>query len=350
MADSVNSGAIVSGGDTSAKKNPTFEDALGGDNPYTSPAGTWPGMDKASKQWVWAAYQNIYGRAPTEEEMSIALPAAQSGTTGARAFVAQAHQTEQNTPDKLYAEQQKKYLADAPKFAGQVQDLFQGQFGRAASQDELNHFGSLLASGTTDSYQLQDFLKQQPEYQTKQNEQMRQGLTSTMAANDKRQFSEQILPSIQEAFAKQGRSFDSSAFANSATQSAQQQNTAREGFLNNLTASQYGGVQDRAYQDYANQVNNQQNLTNQGIQARYAGIQGLQQRSNDMQDYNMQQQAYNQYLAKYGKRGGNSITGGLMGAVSGATMGSKFGVWGALAGGAAGGGLGAWGASQGGNY
>lgn len=255
------------------------------------------------------AIKSALGRDPTANEYAMYAPLGNQ----APQLIAQNQYALDNSPDKLAAKQQAQYLADAPQHADAVNQLFQANLGRTATQDELGHFGSLLASGTTDPYQLQQFLQQQPEYVTKQNADMRSGLSSTMAANDTRQFSEQILPSIQEAYAKQGRSFDSSAFANAATQAAQMQNTNREGFLNNLTASQYGGVQQNAYQDYANQVANQQALTNSGIQAQYGGIQNSIGRANNISDFSTQQNAYNQYLAKYGKRQGNNGMGSLIG-------------------------------------
>lgn len=320
-------------------------------NPYAGKGG----LQSDLAQQAWAAYQNIYGRAPTNDELAQATQAFSSGDPNKSnlqqglAYVAQAHQATENTPDKLYAQQQAQYQKAAPQHYDAINQLFQGQLGRAASQDELDHFGSLLASGTTDPYQLQQFLQQQPEYQNKQNEQMRQGLSGQMAANDQRQFSEQILPGIQQAYAKQGRSFDSSGFQNAATQSAQAQNTQRESFLNNLTAQQYGGVQDRAYQDYANQVANQQSLTNSGIQAQYSGIQGVQNRANQIGDYSTQAQAYNDYLARYGKR--NNGLGGVIGTVVGAGLGSFGGIKGAQLGATLGGSVGSGiQNSQGGSY
>lgn len=308
-----------------ASTTPTGEDPLA-TLPQYGGAG---GSQQAAEYYAAKDFASMFGRNPTQSELAMFSPGYLSGdpniaaTAQGKGVIAQYFQSQSQTPDKLYADQQKKYLEQAPQHFDSINQLFQGQLGRAASQDELNHFGSALASGTTDSYQLTQFLQQQPEYQTKKNEQMRTGLSGTMAANDKRQFSEQILPSIQEAYAKQGRSFDSSAFQNAATQSAQQQNTQREGFLNNLTASQYGGVQDRAYQDYANQVANQQNLTNSGIQAQYGGIQNTNNRLNNISDYNTQAQAYNQYLSKYGKR--NNGLGGTIGGVVGGGLGAFFG-------------------------
>ncbi len=301
-------------------KNPLDYWSRTSQNPY----GVGVGASLTPEAAAWGSYMTNFGRPPTQQELAQALPNFQTaGVSGGNAYVAGLYNDSQNTPDKLYAKQQAEYAKNAPQHYDAVNGLFQSQLGRDATQEEKDHFGSLLASGTTDSYQLQNFLQQQPEYQNKQNDQFRQGLSGTMAANDKRQFSEQILPSIQEAYAKQGRSFDSSAFANSATQSAQAQNNDRENFLANLSAQQYGGVQDRAYQDYANQVANQQNLTNSGIQAQYAGLQKAQDRTNSIIDFGLQRDAYNQYLAKYGKR--NNGVGGLVGGGLGAAVGGYFG-------------------------
>lgn len=288
------------------------------------------------------AIKGALGRNPTAAEFAAYAP------LGAQAsqLIAQQNLADQNTPDTIAAKNNAKYLADAPNHADAVNNLFQSNFGRTASKDELDHFGSLLASGTTDPYQLQQFLKQQPEYQNTQNAKMRTDLSGTMAANDKRQFSEQILPSIQAAYAKQGRSFDSSAFQAAAANAAQAQNTNREGFLNNLTASQYGGVQDRAYQDYANQVANQQALTNSGINAKYSNVQNSIGRANEINNFGLQQQAYNQYLNKYGKRQNNGVMGAISGAGTGAAAGSAFGPWGTGIG-AVVGGLGGYFGSQG---
>lgn len=289
-------------------------------------------------------FQEIYGRAPTTDELAQIVPtyvgADQNLPNQAqgKAFIAQMHQASENTPDKLYAKTQAQYLADAPKHFDDVNQMFQSQLNRQASQEELNHFGSLLASGTTDQYQLQNFLQQQPEYQNTQNKNFQDKLSGQLSGYDQQYFQNNILPSIQQAYAKQGRSFDSSAFQGAATQSAQQQNVGRQQYLAGLSAQQYGGVQQNAYNDYANQVANQQALTNSGINAHYQGIQNTQNRSNQIQDFNTQNQMYQQYLAKYGKR--NNGLGGLLGMAGGAALGSFGGIPGAQLGATLGGAFG----------
>lgn len=302
-------------------------DPINGETPLASlpKYGGAGGSQQAMEYYAAQDFVKQFGRNPTQSELTMIAPAyagdpnLTNSATG-RAAISQYFQSLSNTPDQIAKSNQEKYLKEAPKHFDSVNSLFQSQLGRAATQDELNHFGSVLASGSTDQYQLQQFLQQQPEYTSRQDEQFRNKLSGQLQTSDKEYFGSHILPSIQETYAKQGRSFDSSAFQNAATQSAQAQNTQRDQYLAQLSASQYGGRQEQAYQDYANMVQNQQGLTNAGINARYQGVQNTQNRINDLSDYNMQAQAYNQYLAKYGKR--NNGLGGALGMAVGGGLGA----------------------------
>lgn len=269
---------------------------------------------------IYQAFMQSYGREPTQNEFMMYAPTVKTlGHAGAMAEIAKAYQAEQNTPDAINKRNQEKYSQEAPKHYESINQLIKSNLGREATQEEREHFGKEIASGSTDAYQLQQFLQQQPEYVTKQNEAFRSGLSATMSANDQRYFQEKILPAIEQSYAKQGRSFDSSSFKNAATQSAQQQNTQRENFLTNLTAQQYGNVQQNAYNDYARMVANQQALSNSQINSQYAGIQNNLNRLNEISDYQTQMNAYNQYLSKYGKR--NNGIGQLIGGILGAGIG-----------------------------
>lgn len=291
-------------------------------------------------------YQAIYGRNPTPQELTYALTA---NGGDINSYIANKKMSEDNTPEKIAAKQQAEYAAQAPQHYGDVKDSIKSILGRDASQEEMDHFGSLLASGTTDKYQLQQFLQQQPEYQQTQNKNFQNQLSDQLSGYDKQYFQDSVLPGIQENYAKQGRSFDSSAFQAAATNSAQQQNVQRQSFLGNLSAQQYGNSQANAYNDYARQVQSQQALANQNVQSQYGSVQNQIARSNSFTDYQMQQDAYNQYLSKYGKR--NNGLGGLVGGLAGAALGSFGGPTGASVGYQVGAGLGSAGQNyMGGSY
>lgn len=296
------------------------------------------GSLEAAKYYAGQDFVKQFGRNPTQSELNLIAPAYVSGDPNltnsgqGQAAISQYYQSLSNTPDQINKSNQDKYLKDAPQHYDAVNGVFQSQLGRAATQDELDHFGSAVASGGLDQYSLKQFVQQQPEYQTNQNTKFQTDLSGKLASYDQDYFNKNILPSIQSTYAKQGRSFDSSAFTAATANAAENQTADRGKYIAGITAQQYGGVEDRAYQDYANAVANSTALTNAGITAKYGGIQGTQNRVNQIQDFNTQQNLYNQYLAKYGKR--SNGVGGLIGTAIGAGVGGYFG-------GTAGAGLGA---------
>lgn len=251
-----------------------------------------------SAQWAVDKFREILGRNPTASELAQATPIFMGSdpnvadVAAGTAFVSSIA----NSPEQVYRRQQEQYKKGAPEQYGGVTQAFQGLLGRAPTQEELDHFGSLLASGQVDQYQLQDFLKQQPEYRTRQDTEFRQGLSGELQGSDERYFREQIMPAIQANYAKQGRSFESSGFQNALGQAANQQNRERESYLAQLSAQQYAGRQGAARSDYENYIQQLQGRQNASLTAPYA-------RQNELADYTIQKNAYEDYLRRYGKRG-----------------------------------------------
>ncbi len=354
--DQLNSGAIVGGQLPASTPNqyiPTGQTPLAGSAPTDGSWGTgqWQGAggsDTAQRWGAWKDFSQIFGRNPTEQELSQLTAAYASGdpnkinSSGGRSAIAQYYNAVSNTPETQNAAQNAQWSKEAPKYYDQINGQFQQTLGRDATQEEKDHFGSMLASGQVDAYTVNQFLTQLPEAVTKQDAAFRDQLRTQMSTEDARYFNEQALPGIQSTFAKQGRSVDSSGFANAAAQVAQQQNVNREGFLSNLTASQYGGNQSNAYNAYLNSVGRMQGLSDYSMQRTNQLQDATTARINDIQNFAMQKNAYDQYLQRYGKRG-NVAAGALQGGASGATAGAAFGPWGAAIGGIAGAGLGAYG-------
>lgn len=311
--------------------------------------GDWATRRSDEEGYAYDAFKRFFGREPTETELAQATSAYASGdrnrpnVQGGDAFVAQMYENINNSPDKQYAREQEELLKKAPEHYGAIDDLYQQFVGRTASQNEKDHFGKLLASGQVDAYTLSNFLQQLPETVKKQDAQFRESLRQETSQADERYFNERVLPGIQQNFARAGRSFDGTAFANAAAQSAQQQNVAREGFLTNLTADQYSGNKANAYNDYLNSVGRLQAGQDYTRGRRDQLTDAMTGRLYDIQNFSMQKQAYDDYLKRYGKRG-SPLASGLSGAIGGATVGATAGgPWGAVAGGLLGGGLGAWG-------
>lgn len=355
LDQTLNTGVQVAGQvDTPNQYIPVGQTPLSGPAPTEGSwgKGQWTGAgggDTAAQWAAWKDFASMFGRNPTQQELSQLAGGYSSGDpnklnfTQGKSVLAQYYNSVSNTPQAQQNAQNKQYLKDAPKYYDQINGQFQSTLGRDATQQEKDHFGSLLASGSVDPYTVGQFLTQLPEAVQKQDADFRTGLSAQTSAEDSRYFNEQILPGIQRNFSQSGRSMDSSSFANAATQAAQQQNTTRESFLNNLTASQYSGNKANAYNDYLNSVGRLQ-AGQDYSRDRTAQLQDQTTgRINDIQSFAMQKQAYDDYLSRYGKRSNGmgtgigslagaglgailagSVTGG-MGAGQGAMLGSQLG-------------------------
>lgn len=302
-----------------------------------SPLITGQGIDYSTLQ----NFKSVMGRDPTAAEFGTYAPlGAQAGQA-----ISQYKLAQDNSPDKQYAKQQEQYGKDAPKFYDQINGMFQQTLGREATADEKSHFGSLLASGQVDSYGVGQFLNALPEHVQQQDKTFRESLNNDLQTQDARYYKEQILPTLQSDAANKGRSLDASGVQNSFALAAQGQNRQREGFVSNLSASQYAGRQATAQGNYQQLYNQYAGLQDYSRQRAAAASDASMNRVNDISNFNMQKQAYDQYLKNYGKR--SSGTGALIGGVIGAGVGAYAGgPAGAQAGYGIGSGLGSYGQSQ----
>src|SRR5688572_27251499 len=213
-----------------------------------------------AEHYAKEAFNEIFGREPSSIELAQVVPVFMGADPnihnieGGRAAVAALAQAEQNDPRKLDEKRRKELEGKAPEFYGGVDQSFQSTFGRTATDQERKHFGTLLASGDVDEYTLGQWLQQLPENVKKQDEQFRKEIGTELQGQDSQYYKEQVLPAIQSSFAQQGRSVESSGYATALAQAAQQQNRQREGFLSNLSASQYGGRSGAAREDYLTNI------------------------------------------------------------------------------------------------
>src|SRR3990167_6925266 len=191
------------------------------------------GGPAAQAQSVYTNFMKLMGRPPTQAEVDeySLMPGGAPGITAAVFNL-------KNSPDNIYKRQQEEYQKGAPDKYADVGSAFKGLLGRDATQEELDHFGKLLSSGQVDQYQLQEFLKQEPEYLQNQDAQFREGLSGELSGYDKQYLEEQALPAIQSAYAKQGRSFEGSGFKQAVANTAGAQNIERQKYLAGLSASQ----------------------------------------------------------------------------------------------------------------
>jgi hypothetical protein len=288
------------------------------------------GSQQAAEHYAATDFKTFFGRLPTQSELAMLSPTYMSGdpnvanTAGGKAAIAEYYQSKANSPERQSKNQKEQYKKDAPQHYGAIDQLFQSSLGRAATDQEKEHFGSLLATGQLDNYQLGQFISQLPESVQKQDQEFRTKLSGELDSQNQRYFSDKIMPAIQQRFLQQGRSVDSSGYASALALAAQDQSNARENFLTNLSASQYGGQAANARGDYEDTLNRYYSGQDYNRTRADSLTDQMTGRTQELNNYNMQKQAYDEYLRKYGKRSGPSAQGAVSGAASGAALGTSI--------------------------
>jgi hypothetical protein len=269
-------------------------------NPY------WQGQgrDSDAKTAAYDGFYQSYGRAPTTDELNQILPsflgsdAHVTDVAGGNAFVSQMHQASENTPAKIYERQQQQWKAGANKYYDQVAQTIQGLFGRAPTQDELDHYGTALASGQVDAYTIGEFLKSLPEYQDARDKEFRSGVDSQLQDSDQKFFG-RAKEDVISRYAQMGRP-TSPALDVALTEFASQLSERRGTYMAQLSANQYGGNKAAAQGQYESDRQDYMNRGNQNIGAQYDQYQDLLKRSRDISDYNRQSEDYSRNLDRYG--------------------------------------------------
>lgn len=271
-------------------------------------------QDQLQKQ-AYDAAKSILGRDITGNEFAQILPRflGPNGLATGRAYVASMAQDEANSPQGL--------AKNAPKYYDQVNQLFQQNLGRAATQNELDHYGGMLASNQTDAYGLQQSLQGSPEYQQQQNTKFQNSIIPQTQQYVTDTFN-RVKPDIISQFANNGIQ-NSSALDFALTNMLGQLSSQESNYVTGLKASQYGNNQQLALQqgqgaldqylnNYYNQKQNNQNMMN-----------ALTQRSWNAQDYQTQMNDYMNYVNSQKQSqpsGWGPLVGGLVGAGAGAFL------------------------------
>lgn len=284
-----------------------------GETPLTT-APTWSGTGggtQAQQVYAWNAFVQQFGRNPTQSELTSLSPYYASGdqnianTSQGNQAIAQYFQQLQNSPSAINTRQQQQqtanYTGNQSQYDAQTNQLFQQYLGRDATSAELQHFGTALANGS-DPYEVQQSLMQTPEYQNAQTQKESDQLKGTLQQSNSDYFNQYILPSIQASNAQAGRSQDSSGYAGALAQAAKQQNFDLNNYLANFQAGQYGQNVQNAAANYQPYLQQQYGLQQANVSNTLQNNAYNTQRSNQLQDYYNQQNAYNSYLQNYGKR------------------------------------------------
>lgn len=330
---------------TDMQSNPMDYWSRSSENPY----GVGTGANLTANAAIWGAYKTIFGRAPTQAELSAAQPSyGTSGVTGVLGFVGNAYQA-QNAPTATQLQQQQQQQTTAAYTAGQsgfdqtTSGAFQSLLGRAPTQAELEHFGGMLATGQTDPYELQTYLQQTPEYQTTQNTNFQTSLGKQLNDVSGQYFQKYVAPDIQGQFAASGRDVSgaSTGLSFALADAANKVNLQNQQFLAGTSASLYGNSQQAALQNYQGMLGQQYGLDNASFGNQLSNYnntlaQGWNSANTLSQD-NFIKQALGSYKSPGNGSGIGSLIGGGLGAAAGAYFGGPTG---AMAGYSAGSGIG----------
>jgi hypothetical protein len=257
--------------------------------------GVYAWGDDANRtyQLAYNSFHNLFGRAPTQGEFSQAMGAfqgANSQITG-NAYLANLQQQYQQNPTLDPSNPNNSANKNVGDITGNVQQQFKTILGRAATQDELQHFTEAIRSNQTDAYGLSSFLKQQPEYQNAQDTQFRSGLNSELAGYDQKAFDRQK-QDVMSDYASRGFGGSSSLdYALTDLMGKLAENRGK--YLAGVSSQQYGGNKDLAVGNYKNTVDQFYNNYQQNRQGQNAYGQSLIDRGFQGADYGQQMRDYN---------------------------------------------------------
>lgn len=281
-----------------------------GYNPYGTATNT-----KATPQANAAAYaiqdfNQIFGRNPTQSELAQFVPAylgngQDLSVTAGKAQVAAYFNQFSNSPANLYSRQQQAWSSAAPQYTDQVNQLTQSTYGRQATPDEVQHYGTLLASGQADAYTLGQFMQSLPEYQNAQDTAFRNSLDQELQKSDQA-FFDRTKGSIAQQYALMGRA-TSPALDVALTDLASQLSSQRQSYLAQLSASQYGGNKQAALDQYKTNQNDVTGRIDNNTNANYESYLTRMKNLNDLSDYNRQAADWTQAMGQYGNKGPGAL-------------------------------------------
>lgn len=235
---------------------------------------------------VYQQFMASMGREPTQNELAAFAPYTQSmGHSGVKQYIAQYAESQNATKNE-----NERLDKEAGQYSGSINDIYQSLLSRGATSDELQHFGRMMASGEVDAYTINEFLKQSTEYQTTQDEAMRESLSEELAGYDQSLFNKgkEDIISRYASMGRQGSSSLDYALTDMLGEIANQ----RSEWLANLSASQYGSNKESARADYTTSMNDY--LSDKAYSRSQQDA--LTQRGWDVSDYYRQSNDYQKYL------------------------------------------------------
>lgn len=284
---------------------------------YGSTAKTLEGELKNAN--VYQSARELLGRDVSKNEVAQFLPRFGTGSPEdvqmGRGYLAEVAAQEAKSPKALQGK--------AGQYSGDVNAIFNDLVKRGATQEEINHFGSQLASGDIDAYTLRQFIGQLPEVQEREDSANRQALSQELSGYDQDFFNrskEDVISRYAKAGIQNSPSLD---FALTNLMGDIQKE--RSAYLAGLSRDDYANRRGTARQDYA--ANMDRYLGERDYSRNRSDAYGdlLTNRSFGSIDYRRQQDDLMRLLSQQGGERRSSGLGGLIGGIGGATIGGFTG-------------------------
>jgi hypothetical protein len=285
---------------------------------------TAAGEQDPTYRYAYDTFRSIFGREPTETEYAQLLPifGGAEGKQRGAAAISQMYEDWKKTPEYLRTQ--------ANEYSDELDPIFDTLLGRNFTQSELDYYGTALAGGQS-QYEIEQMLRQLPEFQQAEDKKFRTGLADELQGYDMKFFDKAKEGIISRLAKNWGGAGTSSALDFALTNELGKIAENRGSYLANLSAQQYGGNKDAAREDYLGQMNRYYDQQNYEQRRRDADRDYYRSRADEDRDYTRQ---YNDYMNMQSR---NRNRGSWIGSsLAGAGALAPLGPWGAAAGAGAG--------------
>jgi hypothetical protein len=194
-------------------------------------------------QFAYNTFADTFGRGPTSDEFAQILPTfgGAEGRQRGAAAVSSMFDAYKQSPDYLQTQ--------AGNYSDELDPVFDQLLGRDFTGSELDYYGQQLAGGRS-QYEIEQMLRQLPEFQQAEDKKFRTGLASELEGYDTSFFNKAKENVISRSGRNNAGVGTSSALDFALTDLMGQIAEKRGQYLAGISAQQYGGNKEAARQDY----------------------------------------------------------------------------------------------------
>ena len=197
----------------------------------------------ATQQYAYDTFRSTFGRDPSSTEFAQLLPifGGAEGRQRGAAAIGQMFEAYKQSPEY--------FKSQAGQYYDDLDPTFDSLLGRDATASENDYFGQQMAAGRS-SYEIEQMLRQMPEFQQAEDKKFRTGLASELEGYDTSFFNKAKENVVSRLSGNWGGAGTSSALDFALTDLMGQIAEKRGQYLAGISSNQYGGNKEAARQDY----------------------------------------------------------------------------------------------------